>query len=161
VRHESEPYVLVVDDLAAVREVLTRVLDQHGVDNVREAATGAQALAEAQAWQPTAIILDNSLPDTTGLNLLPELRETCRTARIVMFSADPYLGPEALTGGADAFIDKMRPTQDLIDVLWPAGPPSATPRAAGGHRPQPPPEGSDEPRARDGCLSPQQRPADP
>ncbi len=40
-----------------------------------------------------------------------------------MFSADPPLGPAALAAGADAFVDKMRPTQDLIDLLWPAGQP--------------------------------------
>ena len=127
-RDESEPYVLVVDDRADIREMLTLSLDRLGVDLVREAATGAQALAAARAWRPTAIILDNGLPDRTGLDLLRELRESCPAARIVMFSADPSIGPEAVAGGADAFIDKMRPTQDLIDLLWPAGPPGASAR---------------------------------
>lgn len=41
-----------------------------------------------------------------------------------MFSADPAIAAAAMARGADGFADKMRPTQDLIDLLWPAGAPT-------------------------------------
>lgn len=126
-RHRSGQSVLVVEDRADIREVLQRSLNSVGVHHVREASTCAQALTAARTSTPTVIILDNGLPDGTGLDLLPALREACPAARIVVFSADPLIAADAIARGADGFADKMRPLQDLLDLLWPAGAPTDAP----------------------------------
>jgi two-component system OmpR family response regulator len=42
---------------------------------VESAATGAEALEVAQRWQPELLVIDLHLPDTTGYDLLPALRQ--------------------------------------------------------------------------------------
>ena len=63
----SAAVVLVVDDTEAARYASRRVLEGAGFE-VREAATGARALAEA-ARQPDVIVLDINLPDISGLEV--------------------------------------------------------------------------------------------
>jgi CheY-like chemotaxis protein len=41
---------------------------------LRIAEDGAQALQIVRAWRPDVLVLDSHLPDTTGLELLPDLR---------------------------------------------------------------------------------------
>ena len=60
-----EPLVLVVEDEPQVMRFLRATLPAHGY-RVVEAATGAQALVEAQTRQPDLVLLDLGLPDLDG-----------------------------------------------------------------------------------------------
>jgi signal transduction histidine kinase/CheY-like chemotaxis protein len=66
--------VLLVDDDEAARYVLRAQLDGSGWA-IREASSGLAALAEIQQHVPTAIVLDLSMPDIDGLEVLRRLRE--------------------------------------------------------------------------------------
>jgi len=80
--------VLIVDDdfmVAKVHAGFVAALD--GFTVVGTAATGAQALAEAERLAPDVVLLDVYLPDMTGLEVLRRLRASGSTADVIVISA--------------------------------------------------------------------------
>ena len=73
--------VLVVDDNDANRYAVTYWLREAGFVTL-EAASGAEALATANASHPDLVVLDVRLPDTTGFEVARHLRGTPITASI-------------------------------------------------------------------------------
>jgi len=74
---ESAAAVLVVEDDARDRRLLSRILSDAGY-GVDQAATGAQAIAACNKRKYDAITLDLLLPDITGLEVLHNIREDGR-----------------------------------------------------------------------------------
>jgi CheY-like chemotaxis protein len=73
--------VLVVDDNARNRKLARDVLDAAGFDTL-EAATGVEGIALAAEHGPDVILLDLRLPDMHGAEVVRQLRDGARTARI-------------------------------------------------------------------------------
>ncbi|HWQ53680.1 MAG TPA: PAS domain-containing protein [Bryobacteraceae bacterium] len=71
--------VLNVDDSDSARYVRTRILQGAGMD-VREAASGAEALAAISEHPPDLVLLEVKLPDMSGFEVARRLRETSATA---------------------------------------------------------------------------------
>ena len=67
--------ILVVDDEASIREVLTQYLELEGF-TVLQAADGVEALRSAEAQPPDLIVLDLMLPGMDGLEVCRRLRAT-------------------------------------------------------------------------------------
>lgn len=112
--------VLVVDDAANLRELLTVLLDvEDDFEVVGTAADGVQALDRADALEPDIILLDLAMPVMDGLQALPALRERLPKARIVIFSGFEHeaLAREALAAGADAYIEKGTSVMQLVARL--------------------------------------------
>jgi DNA-binding NarL/FixJ family response regulator len=112
--------VLVVDDAANLRELLTVLLDvEDDFEVVGTAADGAQALDKADALAPDIVLLDLAMPVMDGLQALPGLRERLPRARIVIFSGFEHeaLAREALAAGADAYIEKGTSVMQLVARL--------------------------------------------
>jgi CheY-like chemotaxis protein len=65
--------VLLVEDDSWLRYVMAELLADDGYE-VREAATGTQALALVDEETPDAVVLDLNLPELSGLDVLHELR---------------------------------------------------------------------------------------
>ncbi|HJL20713.1 MAG TPA: response regulator [Polyangiaceae bacterium LLY-WYZ-15_(1-7)] len=65
--------VLVIDDDRSVRELMARTLIREGYA-VTVAANGRDGLAAGEARRPDAIVLDVQLPDTSGWELLAQLK---------------------------------------------------------------------------------------
>lgn len=86
--------VVVADDVSQVRFVLIRALERTGRFRVvAEAADGDQALGSVIAYQPDAIILDLSMPNRGGLDILPELRQVAPSTVVAVYSS---VGPDVL-----------------------------------------------------------------
>ena len=66
--------VLVVDDEKDLRSLLDFNLKQSGYRTL-QAATGQEALMQAQRHAPDMILLDLNLPDTTGIEILRQVKE--------------------------------------------------------------------------------------
>ena len=112
--------VLVVDDAANLRELLTVLLDvEDDFEVVGTAADGVQALDKADALEPDIVLLDLAMPVMDGLQALPGLRERLPNARIVIFSGFEHeaLAREALAAGADAYIEKGTSVMQLVARL--------------------------------------------
>ena len=112
--------VLVVDDAANLRELLTVLLDvEDDFEVVGTAADGVQALEKAESLMPDIVLLDLAMPVMDGLQALPGLRERLPDARIVIFSGFEHeaLAREALAAGADAYIEKGTSVMQLVARL--------------------------------------------
>jgi DNA-binding response OmpR family regulator len=109
--------VLVVDDEAAIRDLLEYGLGQAGF-SVRSVGDGTAALAEVQRWLPEIIILDVMLPGVDGFTLLPALRRATE-APIIMLSArgEAHEKVTGLTRGADDYVAKPFELEELIARL--------------------------------------------
>ena len=108
--------VLIVDDHTLVRAGIGRLLQAlPDVDVVAEACNGQQALDMAAIHRPDLILLDLSLPDRSGLELLPLLRDSLPQTRVVMMSMHDDSGHvrDALDRGAAGFVVKDAAPQEL------------------------------------------------
>jgi len=109
--------VLVVDDVADVRMLLTMSLSAAGF-TVEEASTGAAALKAARRLVPTCVLLDVGMPDMSGIEVCRALRDDPATAdcTIVMLTtnADATDKAEAFLVGADDYIVKPFTPRDLV-----------------------------------------------
>ena len=94
--------VLIVDDEATVREVLSRQLEAWGYE-VRDAASAEEALALLEREGVGAILLDNVLTGMTGLQALSEIRRRSPAPVLLMTGHfDPEFAKDArLLGAAD------------------------------------------------------------
>jgi two-component system OmpR family response regulator len=95
--------VLLADDDDDVRSVFEIVLAE--TFDVRTAATGAEAVAIARDWQPDVLLLDWTLPDATGEEIVEILRAResgCETLPIVVVSGDATVKEIAQRIGAVA-----------------------------------------------------------
>jgi two-component system KDP operon response regulator KdpE len=102
----SQPDILVIDDEVQIRRLLRLTLESAG-HRVREAETGALGLNEAAVQRPDAVILDLSLPDMGGLDVLRRLREWSQIPVLILSVRDGE--PEkiaALDAGADDYLTK-------------------------------------------------------
>ena len=102
--------VLIVDDSALIRQMLTRALSvDPRIEIVGVAKTGVEAIEKARDLDPDVITLDIEMPELTGLEALPHITKNS-SARVLMLSTldDPDTTYQALHSGAIDFINKPK-----------------------------------------------------
>jgi DNA-binding response OmpR family regulator len=106
--------ILVVDDEAAIRELVGSYLRTEGFDVV-EAVDGEDALGQIAQQAPDLVVLDLRLPGVSGLDVLREIRRTSVTYVIVLTAradeTDKLIGLEL---GADDYITKPFSPRELV-----------------------------------------------
>ncbi len=109
--------VLVVDDHPPLREAIAGRLRSMGAGTVHEAASVTEARARAHAAGPCDLaILDLSLPDGSGLDLVSELRSLGWNRLVVLASSDdPYAVRSAFQAGAQAYLLKSASPSVVTD----------------------------------------------
>jgi two-component system phosphate regulon response regulator PhoB len=114
---KDNPTILVVEDEAAIREMLNFSLGRAGFD-VHEAADARQAQDMINQHVPDLILLDWMLPGTSGVDLAHKLRLNTRTRElpIILLTArgEEENKIKGLEAGADDYITKPFSTQELI-----------------------------------------------
>ena len=109
--------VLVVDDVAANRELLQGHLDDLGYD-VREARDGVEALEAVAAEEPDLILLDIDMPRLDGIAVCEQLKAhpTRRLIPIVILTAsnDRSTRLRGIAAGADDFLSKPFDAKELL-----------------------------------------------
>lgn len=109
--------ILVVDDDSAIRRLLRNTLVRAGYEVV-EAPNGKEALHQAAAAAPSAVLLDLGLPDRDGLSLIPLLRKQGQSVILVVSARDAVDEKvSALDLGADDFVTKPFDTEELLARL--------------------------------------------
>src|ERR1041385_315739 len=83
VRRRMESDVLVVDDSAAIRKILQRVLRQTGmaIRTIYEAGDGQEALSQLAGHSVELILTDINMPKMDGLQLLASVKALARWDR--------------------------------------------------------------------------------
>jgi response regulator of citrate/malate metabolism len=112
--------VLVVDDDFMVARIHTGYVDRiAGFTVTGVAHTGADAIREAERLQPDLVLLDVYLPDTSGLDLLPSLREVAPEVDVLVISAarEAETVRKALRGGIVNYLVKPFSFEDLRSRL--------------------------------------------
>ena len=106
--------VLVVDDDAALAEMLTIVLRQEGFDS-RMVTRGDLALDEFRAYKPDVVLLDVMLPGKDGIDVCKEIRNESGVP-IVMLTAkgDTVDAVVGLESGADDYVVKPFKPKELV-----------------------------------------------
>jgi two-component system response regulator AtoC len=94
--------ILIIDDEASIRELLTMHLEERGYE-VLAASTGADGFRLAAQGNPAAIVLDMRLPDASGLDLIPELKKRAAEAPVLMITAHHDMATTILAMKAGAF----------------------------------------------------------
>jgi DNA-binding NarL/FixJ family response regulator len=111
--------VFLVDDVPELRELIRiGMQDDPGFEVVGEAGDGRSALEGIAETRPAAVLLDLSMPDMNGLEAIPEIRDGDPDVAIIVlsgFSAE-RMGPTSLERGADGYIEKGTPIQDLREA---------------------------------------------
>lgn len=112
------PTVLVVDDAQFLRVRLSRMLTEHGYD-ILEAENGDRAIAQYEANTPDAVLLDITMPDKDGLEVLREIRGKDPSARVVMLTAlgQQSIVLEAIKAGARDFVVKPFEQERVLSAL--------------------------------------------
>src|SRR6184192_4790306 len=110
--------ILIADDHLAVREGLRSLIDPDpDFKVVGEAADGIEAARKAIELRPDLILLDNSMPGMTGLEVARMLRANLPETKIVFLTLDPGIKDLALATGAVAHISKDQPPQEILRVV--------------------------------------------
>ena len=104
---DQQSKILVVDDEEIIREIVSRSLVEVGYE-CSAATDAADALAVLSEEAVDLILLDIILPDKSGMELLPEIRERYQGTAIVMMTgvADINIGIQAMRQGALDYVVK-------------------------------------------------------
>jgi two-component system, chemotaxis family, chemotaxis protein CheY len=115
--------VLIVDDSAAIRKILQRVLRQTEIPigTVHEAGDGLEAL-EALRKQTIGLVLsDINMPNMDGLEFLTKMRaeEVWRSIPVLMVSTEGTQAKvlEALEAGASGYVRKPFTAEQIKEKL--------------------------------------------
>ena len=115
------PDILVVDDYAASRYALARMLRQRGY-STREVGTAGSMWSAFAERRPDLLILDVNLPDASGFDLCRRLKDdpAFEDLPIVIISAS-YVATDKRerlqASGADAFIEQPLLVEQLDTVV--------------------------------------------
>ena len=112
--------ILVVDDHAVVRRGLQQIIsDSLDAVVVNEAKNGSEALAFARKGQYDLVLLDISLPDRTGIDVLKDLKAFQPDLPVLMLSIHPeeQYAIRALRAGASGYLTKASPPEELITAI--------------------------------------------
>lgn len=117
---DKEIRILIADDHAIVRKGLREILrDREANAIVDEASNGREALqkARAQAWD--VVILDITMPEMTGLEVLRELKRDLPQLPIIMLSmhSGATYVRDSLKSGAAGYLNKESAPEELVEAI--------------------------------------------
>ncbi len=113
----TTPAILLIDDHEVVRGGCRELLELRRFGACREASTGEAGWQLLQDSRPQLVILDLSLPDVHGLELIGRIRTRPRPPRVLVFTMhdDPTFAARALRAGAAGYITKTSPPECLLE----------------------------------------------
>lgn len=107
--------VMIVDDSSVYRTLLRDVLAKDDeIEVVAQAVNGRLALPRIRHYRPNVLVLDNEMPEMTGLETLEAMKNEFPDVAVIMFSSHTVQGAKvtikALELGALDFVTKPDPT---------------------------------------------------
>lgn len=114
----SRARVLLVDDHPAILHHLQRLLAEE-FDVVGVAEDGESALAALAQLKPDVVVLDLSMPDMSGFDIVHQLNQSGSQTRVVFLTVhdDPDFAREAITSGGMGYVVKQSLASDLVHAI--------------------------------------------
>jgi DNA-binding NarL/FixJ family response regulator len=119
-RNKSRVSVLLVDDHAVVREGYRRLLERRGeISVIGEASDAATAHSLFVSLAPRIVVMDITLPGTSGLEAMRRMLLYDADARVLIFSMheDAIFVKRALQAGAYGYVTKASAPNVLVDAV--------------------------------------------
>ena len=115
-------HMLLADDQAWLRSAIRLLLEQEGdIEIAGEVVDAAQLIEMNDALRPDIILLDWELPGIRRSNAKQNLMTTLRMNNphllVIVLSGRPESNRAALIAGANAFVSKADPPEQLLEVL--------------------------------------------
>jgi two-component system chemotaxis response regulator CheY len=110
--------ILVVDDSALSRRISRRILEEAGY-KVREAPDGFSALEQYTLERPDLVLLDVTMNEMSGLEVLRQLKALDADTRVVMATADVQSSTRTMAeaGGAVGFVTKPFTSETILQAV--------------------------------------------
>ncbi|MBT3204144.1 MAG: response regulator transcription factor [Gammaproteobacteria bacterium] len=112
--------ILLIDDHAVVRKGLKAILEEEFGDiSVDEADTGLAGISCIRECHPDAVVLDISLPDISGLDVLKRIRMEWPKLPVLILSiyGEDQYGARMLRCGASGYLSKSSAPEHLVTAL--------------------------------------------
>lgn len=100
----------------AIREALSTAED---LEIVGEAGTAAETLAMLRDVKPDVLVLDLTLPDRSGIDVLNEMRqlETAPLVVVLTWHTEPSYAARAIAAGAHGYVSKSAQPEELLRAI--------------------------------------------
>jgi CheY-like chemotaxis protein len=111
--------ILVVDDMASMRALVTEYLRRITNIDVREADNGDEAISQVKEFSPDIVLMDISLAGISGVEVTRKIKSDFPHVRVYLFSAydvDEYRDLKQDSPG-DGFIQKSRLKTELQQMI--------------------------------------------
>ena len=110
--------LVIADDSPRARHGQRAVLAiQPGIEVVGEAGDGKEALRLVEKSRPDGVLLDVRMPGMDGLEAARRIKDRWPEIKVIVLSMYAAYQEEALASGADAFLVKGCPVEELLDVI--------------------------------------------
>jgi two-component system, NarL family, invasion response regulator UvrY len=112
--------IMIVDDHAIVRKGLKQVIENtKGMTVSKETASGREAISAAAEGKCDVVLLDISMPDTHGIDVLKHIKFNRPDMAVIMLSMHPedQYGLRALRAGASGYLTKDCDASELIEAI--------------------------------------------
>jgi DNA-binding NarL/FixJ family response regulator len=112
--------IFLVDDHPLVREWLTNLINQQpGLKVCGEAESGREAREKILALRPDVAIVDIALKDSSGVELIKDLKQGCPEIAVLVLSMheEPHYAERALRAGARGYVMKRETTKKVITAI--------------------------------------------
>ena len=112
--------ILLIDDHAVVRKGLKAILEEEFNDiTVNEAGSGHEGIRQIEKVHPEAVVLDISLPDMNGLEVLKRIRTSWPGLPVLILSiyGEEQYGVRMMRSGASGYLPKSSAPEHLVNAL--------------------------------------------
>lgn len=113
--------VLIVEDSATTRSLITAIVEEAGDFEIVEAATGFEALKQIPSREFDLILTDINMPDINGFELISFVKNNPRYNSIPLIIISTEKSDEdrkrGLEAGAEAYVTKPFKARELQDII--------------------------------------------
>ncbi len=110
--------ILIVDDQLRARQSLRALLATKFPHlEISEAINGLEAIPSIEKHKPDVVLMDVVMPEMDGLTCTRLIKSIIPQTRIIVLTMYADYRSAALTAGADAFVSKGQPPEELLSMI--------------------------------------------
>jgi DNA-binding NarL/FixJ family response regulator len=116
----SPARIIIADDHDLVRESTRSLLDSEpDLQIIDEAKDGQETIELTRLQRPDLVLMDVGMPKVNGFEATRTIKEELPTTKVLIVSAyeDPVFVSDAVRAGADGYVLKLSPIQEILDAI--------------------------------------------